>query len=130
MPITEGHAGAGERQLSLMLVAVLGNVHHHSLPPPEEEVSGTGTEEAGEAQPHVVGHEDEHQEVGDQELHHMEQRLDEVGHAEHADSWRHNDLLHVSDGLSSVGDGDVVPAGAGVLRAAQRPPEQVLPRIL
>ena len=51
--------------------------------PGEEEVAGAGPERYRDAQPHVVRHEDEHEEVAEDDLDDMEQRLKQMDLPEH-----------------------------------------------
>jgi len=100
-------------------MAVLGDVNHHRLPPPECEIPQSGAYEHGYAEPDVVGHEDEHEEVGDEELHHVQQGLHAVAYREHGHP----------HGLLAVTDGDVVFAGARVARGVNGLAEHVVPSI-
>lgn len=62
-------------------MAVLSDVDHHRLPPAEQEVAHAGADRHGNAQIAIVGHEDKHQEVADDHLDDVEERLQEVGGA-------------------------------------------------
>lgn len=62
-------------------MAVLGDVDDHGFPPAEQEVAHAGAGCHGDAEVGVVGHEDEHQEVADDHLDDVQQRLQEVGGA-------------------------------------------------
>lgn len=64
-------------------MAVLGDVNDHGLPPAKQEVAHAGTRGDGDAQVTVVSHEDEHQEVTDNHLDDVQQRLQEVVWAQH-----------------------------------------------
>lgn len=66
------------------LVAVLGYVHHRGLFPTEHEIPHTRAQDHCQTQPHVVGHEYEHEEVADYDLDDMQPCLDGVGKAQHA----------------------------------------------
>ena len=57
---------------SVSSMAVLIGVHHGGALPAEDEVTRAGTEHQGQTQPDVVGHEDQHQAVGDEHLDHVE----------------------------------------------------------
>lgn len=50
------------------LMAVFCDVHHDRLPPAEQEVPGPGSRRHSDAQPAVVGHEHQHEEVADHHL--------------------------------------------------------------
>lgn len=63
---------------------MFGDIDYDRLPPAEEEVAESCPYQAGQTQPSVVGHEDEHQEVRDKELQHMQHRLQQVFGAPHA----------------------------------------------
>lgn len=52
-------------------MAMFVDVHHHSSLPAKQEVAGAGTDDDGEAEPDVVGHEDQHEAVGDEDLNHV-----------------------------------------------------------
>ena len=66
------------------LVTVFIDVDDDRPSPAEREVADAGSERDGDAQPQVVGHEDEHQQVADDDLRDVQRRLDEVREAEHA----------------------------------------------
>lgn len=100
---------------------MLGDVHGYGLPPPEREVASTTAESDGETEPVVVGHEDEHQQVGDYELQHVQSRLEGVARAQHAQP--HGLLL-------GVRYGDVVLAGAGVGGVGDALTEEEVPVVL
>ena len=51
------------------------NIYHYCPLPTAEEVACTCSCRHGYAQVHIVGHEDEHEEVADDDLYHMENRL-------------------------------------------------------
>ena len=48
------------------------DVHRAGTPGAEEEIAEPGAEDDGDAQPNVVGHEDEHKPVADGELKHVQ----------------------------------------------------------
>lgn len=62
-------------------MAVLGNVDDHRLPPAEQEVAHPCASCHGDAEVGVVGHEDKHQEVADDDLYNVQHGLQEVGGA-------------------------------------------------
>lgn len=64
-------------------MAMLGDVHHHSLLPAEEEVAGPRPGGHRDAEVSIVGHEDEHQEVADHDLDDVQDGLEEVRDAQH-----------------------------------------------
>lgn len=64
-------------------VAVLGDINDDGLLPAEEEVADCCTDHDGDAQPHVIRHEDQHEEVAEDDLHHVQERLEAVHQAEH-----------------------------------------------
>lgn len=64
-------------------MAVLSYVNHHRLAPPEEEVSESSAEHRRYAEPHVVGHENQHEEVTHYHLDHVHQSLDPVVNTHH-----------------------------------------------
>ena len=59
-------------------VAVLVDVDDSCPSPREQEVATAGAQGNGETQVHVVGHEDEHEEVADDDLNDVQQRLERV----------------------------------------------------
>jgi hypothetical protein len=61
-----------------MLVAVIRLLQHNRLPPAKAKVSRCEPRDDRGAQPAVVRHEDEHDEVGEDHLDAVEQRLNEV----------------------------------------------------
>lgn len=63
---------------------MLRDVDDHGFPPAEEEIAEPCPQEDGETEPGVVGHEDEHEEVGEEELQHVQQGLHEVRLTPHA----------------------------------------------
>ena len=56
-------------------MAVFVDVDDNGLLPAKDEVARAGAEDDGDAEPAVVGHEDEHEEVADGDLHHVEHGL-------------------------------------------------------
>lgn len=64
-------------------VTVLGHVHNHRLLPAEQEVAAGGADDDRQAQPHVVRHEDQHQQERDGHLDDVQQRLVQVHRREH-----------------------------------------------
>lgn len=58
--------------LCRLLMAVFIDVNHDSALPAKEEIARSRPEKDGNTQPHVVGHEDEHQTVADKHLDDME----------------------------------------------------------
>lgn len=68
---------------SLVLMAVLCDVHYHCLLPAEEKVSRPSPRCYCDAEVPIVGHEDEHEEVADDYLDNVQHCLQEVGEAEH-----------------------------------------------
>lgn len=62
-------------------MAVLSDVNHHRFPPAEQEVAHASAGCHGDAEVGVVGHKDEHQEVADDHLDDVQERLQEVGGA-------------------------------------------------
>ncbi len=69
-----------------MLVAVFVDVDDDGATPAEDEVAASGAERDSEAEPDVVGHEDEHEEVADDDLEDVQQRLDQVRQTQHRHS--------------------------------------------
>lgn len=59
-------------------MAGLYDIHHYGLLPSEEEEADDAAAEHSEAQPPVEGHDDEHEAVGDDDLHDVQQRLQHV----------------------------------------------------
>lgn len=59
-------------------MAMLRDVHCPVPDPPKQKVSGTGAQDHGHEQPHVVRHDDEHEEVGDGHLEHVHEGLQDV----------------------------------------------------
>lgn len=47
--------------------------------PPEGEIANRGPQHYGQAQPGVVRHEDQHEEVGQRQLQHVQECQDQVG---------------------------------------------------
>lgn len=77
-------------------VAVVGDINEDGLLPAEQEVAGSGPESDGHTQPHVVRHEDQHEEVADDHLYDVQKRLEAVTQAQHGgptDITRHETLL-------------------------------------
>ena len=64
-------------------MTVLRDVNDHRFAPAEQEVAGSRAEGHGDAQEAVVGHEDQHEQVGHADLEHVQQRLDQVRHTQH-----------------------------------------------
>ena len=64
-------------------MTVLSDVNDHCLAPAEQEVAGSRADGHGDAQEAVVGHEDQHEQVGHAHLEHMQQCLDQVRHTQH-----------------------------------------------
>ena len=64
-------------------MTIIGHIDDDGLPPAEEEEAGSRAEDASQAQPDVVRHEDQHQAVRDEELDTVQERLDQVVHAPH-----------------------------------------------
>lgn len=60
------------------LVTVLSDVHDDRLLPAEQEVTGGGTNDDSQTQPHVVCHEDQHQQEAQCHLDDMQERLVEM----------------------------------------------------
>lgn len=64
-------------------MAVFGYVDGGRLPPAEQEVADRRSDGDGQAQPHVVGHEDQHQTVAQDDLQQVQNRLEAVVLAHH-----------------------------------------------
>lgn len=64
-------------------MTVLSDVNDHRLLPAKQEVSGASTGSHSDAQVPVVGHEDEHQEIADNNLDDVKQCLQKVGWTQH-----------------------------------------------
>ena len=64
-------------------MAVFVRVSDGRAVPGEHEVADARAQSDGDAQPHVEGHEDEHEEVTDDDLDDVEHGLEQVGRAEH-----------------------------------------------
>ena len=67
-------------------MTVFVGVDHRRPLPAEQEVPKSGAESDGQTQIEVVGHEDQHQEVGKNELYDVQQRLDQVADGTHSGS--------------------------------------------
>ena len=59
-------------------------VHHHCSLPAKQEVAEACAEDDSETEPDVVGHEDEHEAVGDEDLQHVKNCLYQVTGGEHS----------------------------------------------
>jgi len=64
-------------------VTVLGDVHDDRFLPAEQEVPNGGAQDDHQAEPHVVGHEDQHEQEGQGHLEHVQQRLEQVVNRQH-----------------------------------------------
>ena len=64
-------------------MTVFGHVNDHRFLPSEQEVTYGCSEHNGYAQPNVVSHEDQHQEVREHHLNYVEERLVEVHQVQH-----------------------------------------------
>lgn len=74
------------------------------LPPAEEEVPGGQAGHQGRAQPRIVRHEDQHEQVGERHLQQVQQRLREVGPGPHVgpELAQEERGLHLAGSLSGV----------------------------
>ena len=77
------------------MTAALSLLKHNRLLPSKAKVSESHAEDDGQTQPAVVRHEDEHEEVGDEQLDHVEQGLDHVEPAPHVRLQGLDPLLHL-----------------------------------
>lgn len=59
-------------------MAVLSDIHGAVPDPAEQKVSGGGAQNDGHKQPHVIRHDDQHEQVGDGHLKHVQQGLQNV----------------------------------------------------
>lgn len=66
-------------------MAVFRHVYDHWLLPAKQEVADSEAQRDSHTQPHVVSHEDQHQEVANDNLDQVQERLESVAHAQH--SW-------------------------------------------
>ena len=64
-------------------MAMFVDVDDSCTTPGEQKVAESGSDDDSDAQPDVVGHEDEHQHVADCYLDHVQQRLDCMSDAHH-----------------------------------------------
>lgn len=71
-------------------MAVLRHIDDHRLLPAEQEVADHRSEDDREAEPCVVGHEDQHQHQRQRDLHEVQEALVEMHQAE--DGWPKNAL--------------------------------------
>lgn len=62
---------------------MLRSIHHGGLPPAEEEVPQRHAQHQRHAEPHVVSHEHQHEDVGGGRLDDVEQRLDDMRGRQH-----------------------------------------------
>ena len=53
------------------LMAMLVEVDHSSAPPAKKEISKSSAKDDGKTKPNVVGHEDKHETVRDEDLNHV-----------------------------------------------------------
>lgn len=60
-------------------MAVLGDIHHYSFSPAEQEVAHPCSQRHGDAQIGIVGHEHKHQNVADDHLNDVQKRLQKMG---------------------------------------------------
>lgn len=64
-------------------LTVLGDVNHGVFSPAEEEVADSQASHQGDAEPHVVRHEHQHEDVGGGGLDHVQTCLDDVTRRQH-----------------------------------------------
>lgn len=79
------------------------DVNHRGFPPAEDEVADACSQHNSETQPHIVGHEDEHQEVADDNLDDMQHGLNAMCPTQHFMLFHFVHLGHLSTGSC---DGD------------------------
>lgn len=65
---------------------MLRNVHNDRFLPAEEEVAHGGAQHHHQAEPDVVGHEDQHEHEGERHLEDVQQGLEQVVHRQHRGS--------------------------------------------
>jgi len=120
--------GGGQRSFRELLegsvsVTVLGDVHHVALLPAEEEVADGAAQDDGQARPHIVRHDDQHQQVGERQLDAVQQRLDKVRTAAHALHTTNRRLGLINFCAISTGSADLAEVDGNVASAMQSFPE-------
>lgn len=76
-------------------MTVLGYVHDNRFLPAEEEVTNGGAQDNHQAEPHVVCHEDQHEQEGQRHLEHVQQCLEQVVNRQHRRSVHIERILHL-----------------------------------
>jgi hypothetical protein len=73
-----------KREERTHLVTMLVDINRRESLEAEQKVANAGAENDAQAEPRVVGHEDEHEQVADCQLCHVQERLREVASIEQA----------------------------------------------
>lgn len=74
IPLIRGRRGnviMNLRHPIIFLMAMFCNIDKKALPPAEEKVSDSAAQNDGHEEPHVVGHDDQHEQIGNDHLEKM-----------------------------------------------------------